>query len=171
MRKIISEAEILRKQKRNNILISIFLLLMLLGGTLGFAISFVDSENAEEIDNFEGIILNGQKILLQYSKSDVENISVQINKKSSDYYGKTVYVDSENVLSKTEIFKIMSNIAGKVSEACYLECDEDLPEKNCDDEMIIFELSEERKVYQEQNCIFIKGDIKTVDAFLYKLVE
>ena len=86
----------------------------------------------------------------------------------NNYAGSTVYVVSENQAVFFEISATMGRFL-RVQEACYGPCEEDLPEKNCTDNLIIWQDSPENKVYQEENCVFIDGDMRTVDAFLYDL--
>jgi hypothetical protein len=35
--------------------------------------------------------------------------------------------------------------------------------------MIVWQKGAENKVYQKDNCVFIEGDMKAADAFLYKI--
>ena len=54
-----------------------------------------------------------------------------------------------------------------------MESDRNLPEKECngDYNFIVIRESEIEKVYSEDNCIFIDGDIKSIDAFIYNIFE
>ena len=58
----------------------------------------------------------------------------------------------------------------RIQDACYGECERDLPEKSCEEKIIVFRESQEKQIYQEGNCIFIDGDLSSVDAFLYKIL-
>jgi regulator of sigma D len=58
-----------------------------------------------------------------------------------------------------------------MQEACYGSCERNLPEKNCTENIIIFKDSKENSVTQQDKCVFIEGDLRTVDAYIYKLFE
>ena len=64
----------------------------------------------------------------------------------------------------------LGRYASRIQEACYGECERDFPEKDCSENLIVFKEMEERKIYQEEKCIFIEGDLLSVDAFLYKIM-
>lgn len=52
-----------------------------------------------------------------------------------------------------------------------VNCTGDLPVKDCDSNLIIFEVGNETRVYGEKNCVFIEGDfIRGIDAFLYEVL-
>ena len=92
-----------------------------------------------------------------------------INFDIEDYYRKVVYVASDNKGAMYEIGQNLGKYTERMQEACYGNCSENLPEKNCSDLLIVFDESIERKVYQEENCVFIEGDLKAVDAFLWRI--
>ena len=97
-------------------------------------------------------------------------IPLEISMKINDFSGKTLYIDSENLAVNGEILNNLGKYSYRIQEACYGECERNLPEKSCEDNFIVFRESEERNVYQEENCIFIDGDLSSVDAFLYKIL-
>jgi len=59
--------------------------------------------------------------------------------------------------------------ASRVQEACYGKCDKNLPEKSCNDSLIVFRQNDSEKISQSDNCIFIEGNLRDADAFIYKL--
>ena len=180
MRKIETPEEIERKSKRRKTFISVFMALILLGSTAGYAfLSFDDggtdsgstSVNGQEQDVSGKWILdiNGQKVYITNSKTDVENISVNIGATARDFSGKTIYVSSDSALAYNELIYPLSAYASRIQEACYVKCDNNLPEKNCTDSLIVFRQNETGKISQSENCIFIDGNLREVDAFIYKL--
>ena len=100
----------------------------------------------------------------------IKEIPVDISLQLKDYLGKTVYIDSENIAILQEIGSTLQGYASRVQEGCYGNCERDLPEKTCDDYIIVWTDSTEKKVYQQDNCVFIEGDMETTDAFLFKML-
>ena len=83
------------------------------------------------------------------------------------YRGNILYIDSESEQVTGEIWNSVGRFAQRVQEACLGQCERDLPEKSCEDHIIVYREKSENRVYQDDNCVFIEGDMKAVDAFLY----
>jgi len=186
MRKIGSEREMEKKRKRNVQVIGIFILVVLVLGTIGYGFLSgpggevnVNSQNTGEENLANGQVIetggrwtanmNGQVLYFTNSPESVKNVSVLIDFEISSLTGKQVYIDSDNSAIASEIAINLGKYAGKISEACYGSCERDLPEKNCTENLIVWRDKLENRVYQEENCIFIEGNLKAVDAFLYKV--
>lgn len=181
MRKLGSQAEKEQKKKRNMLILSILMLLLLVVSTAGYALIY--SPNPDplpqgEIENgaitFQGNrwIVNhlGRQFYFTFSPESetIKEIPVDSTFQLQDYLSKSVYIDSENPAIYQEIGSSLQGYAARISEGCYEACDRDLPEKSCDDYVIVWRDSTEKKVYQVDNCVFIEGDMETVDAFLFK---
>jgi hypothetical protein len=112
------------------------------------------------------------QVPVSFSKSSVENISVSTFLDVNSYSGKRLYVDSGN---RSEVYFEIAYTIGpfteKTTPACFGECEDDLPEKNCSEFLIVYRSSEINKVTQEENCIMIEGDLRAVDAFIYKAFD
>jgi hypothetical protein len=180
MRKIETQEIIDARAQRNKKFLTIFMLIILLGSTAGYAFLSFDSGgsgdgtnvvNGQEQDVSGKWVLdiNGQKVYITNSRNDVQNISVNIGTTSRDFAGKTVYISSDSQLAYSELIYPLSAFASRVQEACYGKCDKNLPEKNCTDNLIVFEQSDVGKISQSENCIFISGSLREIDAFIYKL--
>jgi hypothetical protein len=171
MRKVGSLEAQEEAKKRNIMVISIFILVIMVFGTVGFAFSSYSGEERDSIgvDEDRVIEVGGEKFYLGNSVGDVENISVEVYLSTWDYSGGKLYIDSENQAVFQEIQFTLGRIADRVQGACYGECERNLPEKNCTSNLIIWKDSPENKVYQEENCVFIEGDLRAVDAFIYKV--
>jgi len=98
----------------------------------------------------------------------IENIPVDISLTPESYLGGNIYIESDNQGILQELASTIGSFS-RLQEACYGKCEENLPEKTCDDNLIVWKESAENKVYQENNCVFIEGDISAADAFIYKL--
>ena len=180
MRKILSEKESEKKRKTNTLILSVVMLGVLVIGTIGYgfmsnptASDNTDEETNEKIRNVGDkweINYNNNLFYLDNSLDDVKNISVTSYSTLSNLASSTLYISSSNDAITSELYGILSRYT-KIQKACYGKCNEDLPEKNCTDNLIVWKDSTENKVYQEENCIFIEGDLRAVDAFLYNLLN
>ncbi len=169
-----------RRQKRNRQIGSIILLLILVLSTLGFAFlsgSPIDSGNSDnnnpEVEKLETdkISFNyaGENFNLLSSYLDVKNVSINFTKNIGDYANRIIYVDSKNDGISQELGLTIGKFAARMQKGCYGKCEENLPERNCTDDIIVWREFGENRVYQNESCIFIDGDMKTVDAFIYNL--
>lgn len=163
-------------------IISLFILAVLVVSTLGYAfISRPDSGTDTQTNNQDGAIrytgshwivpINGVELLFTNSPDEVRNISVEGVYSLTKYSGAFVYIVSDNAAIKNEIATTLGRYTSRMQEACYGECEQDLPEKDCSEKLIIWVDSAQNRVYQQENCVFIEGDLQAVDAFLYKVFE
>lgn len=182
MRKIGSERELEKRKKRNMTIISLFILAVLVVSTAGYAFisrpddgSNTGTSNAEGTVRYTGslwaVTINGVELLFTNSPEEVENVSVEGDYSLVKYSGASVYLVSGNTAVKNEIATTLGRYTAKMQEACYGECTEDLPEKDCSSNLIVWADSSQNRVYQQENCVFIEGDLRAVDAFLYKTFE
>ncbi|MDP3881788.1 MAG: hypothetical protein Q8Q31_02825 [Nanoarchaeota archaeon] len=185
MRSIETSAEKERRQKRKVRIISLILLFIMVVGTIGYAFVLFSENNinAGSIPSGNGQLqtesgqwilpFEGQGLLLQTSKESVKDIPVEIFLNVNNYRNPPIYIDSDNstVIYQEIAYNLNPFVSKLPIEACYGPCAENLPEKNCSDYLIVYNRSNENRVYQQENCIMIEGDIKGVDAFLYKIFE
>ncbi len=176
MRRIVSKEEAEKKKKRNSFLISIFILLILVVSTIGYSLlsgsnySGQGDETIQSNGNQWIVTINGIDYLFSNLPEFVAEIPVNVSFTIDNYQGKTIYFVSNNSAINNELYSVLSNHAGGIQSACYGPCEEDLPEKDCTANLIIWRDSTENKVYQSENCIFIDGDLRAADAFLYKIL-
>ena len=145
--------------------------------TLGFAFSFYNpdeqvNEQNTDINEDYSINIGGNKVYLTNSRTQIGNVSTNLSIEVQQYSNKPLYLDvngSNSVLQ--EIGSSLGKYASRTQEACYGKCEENLPEKDCSTNLIVWKDSLENKVYQEDNCVFIEGDINSADAFLYKILK
>jgi hypothetical protein len=175
MRKIGTEKEIEAKRKKNAGRIGIFMLLLLLLSTLGYSFLNNSVDNVQNPTNTDEVIAGGYSAVIGgvqmsfiNSPEEVKDVPVSALMRVQDYAGATLYIDSENSGITAEIASTLGKFALRVQEACYGECERDLPEKECNENLIIWKTSEKNVVYQDERCVFIEGNTKAVDAFLYK---
>jgi hypothetical protein len=180
IRKIESAEESERKRKRNTLILSILMIAILLFSTAGY-FSMRDNEdttnsnkNVENIGDSWILKYGDQSLRLSNSPESAENVSILMFKNLESYYGKTVYVAYENEVQFYEVASTLGRYTERMQPACYGKCEKDFPEKTCNDTMIVIKNLNETepgksKIYEEDNCLFIEGNLVAVDAFIYKI--
>lgn len=170
-----------QSEQRRKRIGGIVIVALLLLSTVGFALSIVGfGGNAGVDDEIQGFSHNGQywvytvgsqKYYFTYHPSEI-NITSEIDKTLADFGGRQVYIDSEITGGAQEIYNSLGLYAGKINEACYGSCDRDLPEKSCSDAeaLIVLRESEIESITENESCVFVSGNLRTVDAFLYKVL-
>ena len=192
LRRIKTENESKRIQKRNKIILGVIMIALLGAAPLGYSLLSQDTSSYEDGGDYangasikeagydffytEGqwrFDQNGQVYGLNYLPSEVEDIEVEGIYGVNDYVSQVIYIVDGDAGS----FEVLNNLgryALRYQEACISEedCSGDFPVKTCSDSVIIFEAGNETFVYKEDSCVYIVGDpIKGADAFLYKVLK
>ena len=113
--------------------------------------------------------VSGGQIFFSNSPENISDIIVDTNLSLSSYYQKPLYIVSDNNLIGNEIALSLEKYVSRVQNACYGNCTSNYPEKDCKDNLIVYNSTKEKRVYQKENCVFINGDLRALDAFLYKI--
>lgn len=172
MRKLENNAEKEKRERRKKQIVMVILLGLLVMSSAGFAFSlaFGNGDSSGTNPNTDAPVDgNGASGFLKYSYDDVKNISVEPSINSGMLQNKIVYIAGEDNEAIAELETGISGYAGKIQRACYGACVQDLPEKNCTDSLIVIKSSEIQRVTRNESCIFIEGNSKAVDAFIYSL--
>lgn len=176
MRRIKTPEEIESSAKRKKIIVGLIMVFIMVTSSVGFA--FYSSDNSGQVENQENTInpygfieiyLGNNKVYLTNYPESILDVPVDIEKKALDYSGAEIYIDSNNTFAELELTLNLQNYASKISRACYGNCEQDVPEKDCSSNLIVFKQSDEAKVYSLDNCVFIEGGMKSVDAFIYNI--
>ena len=179
MRKLGYQAQIERKRRTTTIIASIVMLLILVVSTAGYALLYNPSPPSQstseeysitQVNGQWRVVLSGNEFYLLNSPQQVSDIPIEISSTINLFNSKTLYIDSQNPTIFNEIASNLGKFSSRVQEVCLGECERDLPEKDCSENLIVYIETEQNKVYQENNCIFIEGDIKSADALIYKLL-
>ncbi|MBU3923517.1 MAG: hypothetical protein KJ592_01225 [Nanoarchaeota archaeon] len=200
MRKIRTQAEVNRKNKRNQIVVGVVLVGLLLVSTLGYSLMSSDEDKSSsvselgidfvKIDGIWKAVIDGGVFGFRNLPSEVSDIDVNVSADLGLYSGKVLYFINPG----TGASEVLNNLGGYIlryQESCLrqdsgssvvggrwsedasngTECGGDLPVKSCYDNVIIFEGGNESLVYQDDNCVYVVGDsVKATDAFLYKVL-
>lgn len=178
MHTIPSIVEKKQDKQRNIRIFCIVLLALMIFSTAGYA--FFSNPNAgisgQQSDN--GLRQYGDKwligsddkpIIISFSPEDVSNTTVYDVATLNNYVSEPLFIDSTDSLATSEIAGAFQYYSSRIQEGCYLQCERDIPEKNCTENMIIFKDSDLNIVRQQDRCVFIEGNIGTIDAYLYRL--
>jgi len=179
IRRLQTKEELNRKRKRNNKILSLTMLSILLFSTIGYAF-FINPDSSSSNSNQEqnsdpapsdkiSFQYQGTQFILTSTLSQIKDIPVDITISPESYVNQPIYTDIKNEGVLKEIALNLGKISAAVQKACYGKCEENLPEKDCTSNLIVWNQSINKKVYQKDKCIFIEGDITSADAFIYKL--
>lgn len=184
MRKIKTQEELDKIKRRNAVIIGLTLIFLLVISSLGYSIMSREPEESSFVDygpyRFFRVsdywVLKTEELELSFSNlpNELENITLEGEYNLMDYYNEPIYLVNANV-GANELLSILGRYALRYQEACINEsdCIEDLPLKDCSENVFIFiDSNEENKVYKNESCVYIKGDqIKGVDKLLYALLN
>ena len=190
MRKIQTKVELDKKKKKNQILVGVVMIGLLLVSTLGYSLMSSDEDEEEFETNELGIdffkengfwkFTSGKDTFgFQNLPSEISDVDVNISSNLGIYSGQPLYFVNPNE-GVSEILNNIGQYILRYQEACVDSgigenenlCEGNLPTKNCENNLIIFEEGDETRVYQDGNCIYIVGDaVEGADAFLYKLLS
>lgn len=181
MRRIITADEKAKREKKRARVLSVLMLVILLGSTAGFAfISYQQDqqpqqasqqqEQLQETANGWLFSFQGQQFLALTSPAAVADIPLDTTVTLEQYAGDVLYLDAESEAVVNELATTVGKYASRVQQACHGQCARDLPEMNCTQgNLIVWKAADDNAVLEEERCIFIEGDMRAVDAFIYKV--
>ncbi len=191
MRKIITQEKQNKKTKRNQLVIGLVLIVLMLFSVIGYALSGRGDDNSKTIEYNEikftqdnsgywNFKIQGQNLITKYNPKETEDISFFNSLNMADYSNKPLYLIGGFAESNYEIARNLNSFVLRTQEACLNEkdCLKDFPIKNCSiDNIIVIKEPEEdlkEKIYQEENCLFITASLQNqtryTDAFLFKIL-
>ena len=185
MKRLVSKREKEKGTKRNQILMGIILVFLMILSVLGFALqgNSDEEEGGDKItyNEFEFAYINGfwriGSFTFSHNPEQVPEIGFGL-RDFTFYQGLPAYVYSENNEAETEIKMNLELIAQRVTDACMdekgIECSEGIAVKTCEDNFIIIKENNVSSIKQENKCVYIKGPeeelLKLTDQFLFKML-
>ena len=192
MKKLMTRESRKKKDKKNQLIIGIVLISLMLFSMLGYAFGGRDTkeENLKKVehngiefiqDNSDYWYFNiqGNDFVTKYNPKEVQDISFFSSLSFGNYVNKPLYIISEFQEPNSEIIRNLDRFILRDQPACLDEdCGEDFPIKNCSvDNVIIinkpFE-GESETIYQNENCVFIVADTinqtRYADVFLFNVL-
>ena len=187
MRKITSRRKQEKKQKRNQLIVGVAMILLLSLSIVGYGLGGKSIKQNKVIYNGQEFVeesgywfveIGNLGFSFRYNPNEIEEIDSDLNL-LNDYSGKPLYLSSEDIESSSEIYRNLVDqnlIVSRMQLACLegKECDDELPVKTCEDNFIIIQVAETTNVIQEDNCVFIEGKLedlaKITDGFLLNII-
>jgi hypothetical protein len=191
MKKLQTKEQRAKKEKKNQIIVGVIMVGLLVLSTAGFALMNTTSGGStsgdyptREYNGFEFVRQNNLWITQVNQKTiafgnlpdEIEDVEINTQKGLSFFLNKPLYVVNGNESTEVIRFNMLPEYVLRVNEAC-LEgeiCEnEELPVKSCDNDVIIIFQNENSPtiVYDEGNCIYIEGNKeKGADKLLHQLL-
>jgi len=171
--------------KRNQLFLALFLIGIMIFGTVGYSFMSGGENGEEEIEtkvysgmkftkynNYWNLEKDGLSLAFSVFPSSNQTINSQV-KNYLVYDSEPLYIYSEDYSSTSEIYNNFNQIAQRIQLACYeKDCGENLPIKDCLSNFIIIKESNITNISQQENCVFIEGKseelLNLTDEFLFK---
>jgi len=195
IRTIISAEEEEKKRKRRNLIVGIVLILVMFLSVVGYSINSGEkNENQTEKIVYNDVEfvkdsglwntdIGNYRYSFKYNPKETEKIAgLEMNsflKPLNAYSNQPLYIYSKNIEATTEIYRNLfyqNKIVLRIQDAC-LEgeaCEENVPIKNCTNNLIIIQESNNTEIKQQENCVFIDGKNENLtalsDSFLFKII-
>ncbi len=188
MRSIESKKDIERRRKRNQIIVGLIMIFIMLGSTFAIIIDSLSNEGSKgnnkiEYNGYEFIENNGfwitkignYNFAFSYNPEQTSEIGGEFQTLDK-YYGVPLYFSTESESAMNEIYRNLNGIVERTQAACIeeKECPEDWPIKDCSNNFIIIKESNESKIIQQDKCVFIYGESENLtqitDGFLFKIM-
>jgi len=187
MKKLVTRTSKEKKDARNQLIIGLLLIFLMLFSTLGFAfgnnvdngLEKIEYNNVEFIKDSSGywkFNLQGKDFFSLYNPKETKDISFLNYMTLENFYEKPLYIVG-NSESFSEITRNLNGVIQRLSQACYLEeCDGDFPIKDCSENLLVIKepIDEKENIVLEDNCIFItakkENQSRYADAFLFRIL-
>ena len=187
IRKIISKQDEGKKKRRNQIIVGLVLVFLMLISILGYSFGSDSNSNTTPTIKYNGyeftntggywnLDIGGTVFSFISNPSNTYKLNSSL-KSVTSYYGKILYLYSENPDAESEIYRNLYLVSQSIINACpenEENCDVSLPRKTCGDNFIIIIEENETNVFQEDGCVFIEGAredlIRITDGFLLKIL-
>ncbi len=194
MRRLKSKKDEAKRIKKNQIIIGVILIIVMLGSVFGVIVgSFNNSGDSVNVNyygyefvsqgNYWYLNIGNLNFIFKNNPFQTEHLynqSIANLTYINSYQNLPLYISSDNYESETEIYRNIGQIAQRVQRACLdgyeTNCNEELPIKDCSENFIIIRENLENKseIKQEGKCVFITGEkqnlIKLTDDYLFRII-
>lgn len=184
MRKIETLEQKERKEKKKQRVLGGILILVLTMSIAGYAAFSGTDQNSNGKRTYNGLdfvydngfwrtSINEKNLVFYNLPYDLNEINISLNASIDDYYNKPLYLVGAY---PSMIAYDLNGLVLRMQGACVpgVDClDENLPVKNCsEDNVLIFIEGNESRIYQNENCVYLEGDLqKTSDKYIYNLLN
>lgn len=190
MRKLTNPKDNNKKQKRNQILLGSFLVLIMMLSTFAIVVDSLQNKtqtslkyNGYKFEAYNGywITSAGQyQFIFRFNPLETKNFSSSFDntelKLVQNYVGKPLYLYTQDSYASQELSQNLRSFVERYQPACFEEanCPQDIPIKDCTNNFIIYKISNSTSVRQQDNCVFIEGKqedlVYLTDEFLFKIL-
>ncbi|MFA5992172.1 MAG: hypothetical protein WC796_00520 [Candidatus Pacearchaeota archaeon] len=193
IRQIKTREEVAAKSKRNQIIVGVILVVVMILSTVGFSFlsknetnggssgstSEVDYKNVKFLKNSQGLWvsnIDGQEITTYFNPLETENLSITFSTSLGDFYNKPLFFASQANEGNYEILKNLYPFIERSQNVCLAgeNCSSpDLVVKNCSSNLIVFRETNNTNIYKSNNCIFIETPYaeqkRAADGVIFKI--
>jgi len=178
-----------KRAKRNQLIVAVVMAAILLVSSLGYSFYSKEDTDTKRVkygntifllneNGFWQTTINELDFTTRFNPSELENISIPLFISSNSYLNKPLYLVSESAQEKeavTELARSLGYFSSRMQPSCVegRQClIEDLPVKNCSDNIIILTEKNKTKIWKEDNCVFIESEdlVRAADAFIFKVL-
>jgi len=193
MQKLMTRAEEAKKNQRNQLIIGIILVGLMIFSTAGYSLmdkSGTSGSNSEvtykginfvKSNEYWTFTSGGYEFITRYNPDELKDINVFNQLTLSNYKDKPLYFVTDSGQPEQEIARNLNQrFALRIQNACISEknCLQSLPVKNCsvDNVIIIKDISEGEtpNIYQDGNCVYINApqinQTMYADALLFNIL-
>ena len=186
IRKITSKHDEHKKRRRNQIIVGLVLVFLMLFSIIGYSFGSNPTSGTTPTIKYNGyefttaggywnLNIGGTLFSFITHPKDAYKVELELESLTS-YYNKPLYLYSENVGAENEIYTNLYSISQGVIYACPEgeSCEENVPLKTCEDNFIMIREKDEVMVSQENGCVFIEGSAEDLaniaDGFLLRIM-
>lgn len=197
MRSIETKGAQEKKKKRNQIIVGVILVAVMLFSVLGYGFSTQDpsqdtTSTTHTYNGYEFVLAQGNvwslgignfNFFFSYLPDEITEVNATGLALLNNYANKPLYMHIPNVSAQAEILRNLDQVVLRRQNACLgesiagvdmSECDGALPLKTCEDNFIIFAEAQEATIEQYENCVIIytseEKTIQSADEFLYNIM-
>ena len=178
IRRITSKEDEAKKTRRNQIVVGIVLVVLMLFSILGYSFGSNPSTSTSQTVEYNGYNFTSSGGLWSLSVGETafgfashpKNAykTTSSLKSLTNYYGKPLYIYSESADAESEIYRNLYGVSDRVDSV------NDTAAKTCADNFIIIREKSVARISQDGGCVFMDGPsddlIKITDGFLLKII-
>ena len=180
--------------KRNQLILGIFLIIIMLFSTLGYALGGKNKEDSNKKVEYNGIEfiqdnsgywnfnIQGTDFMTKYNPEELEDIDFFTDLNINAYSNNPLYLVSEFDEPNYELGRNLKNFILRMQKACLSkeDCLNGLPVKNCSvDNIIVIQEplaeTDSETIYQQENCVYILANLENqtryADKFLFRILR
>lgn len=186
MNRIMTKEDIEKKEKRNKLILGIVLVALMLFSTAGYALFSSEKTGTIKVqykgidfiygeDGYWHFFINNVEFATQHNPLETENITSSLTARLESFSNQNLYFtyDSERYATE-ELARNIGRLSSRVQYVCLGECEQDLPVKNCTENIILVQDSNQTLIKQEDNCIYIlsntENSVRAADKLIFDLL-